>query len=61
MTGVNDIDLQWVAGLILGLHPPNERRRYFVTSHWLDANLESAVSGTAVQMSWRQFIKVFGS
>ena len=30
--------------LILGLRPANERRRYKVTpSHWLGANLESAL------------------
>ena len=33
-----------VSGLILGLRPANERRRYFVmTSHWLGASLESAL------------------
>ena len=33
-----------VSGLILGLRPANERRRYKVTpSHWLGANLESAL------------------
>ena len=33
-----------IAGLILGLRPANERRRYKVNavSHWLGANLESA-------------------
>ena len=32
------------AELILGLHPANERRRHKVTpSHWLGANLESAL------------------
>ena len=32
-------------GLILGLSPANERHRYFVNtvSHWLSANLESAM------------------
>ena len=34
-----------IAGLYLGLHPANERRRYKVNavSHWLGANLESAL------------------
>ena len=33
-----------ITGLILGLHPVNERRRYKVTpSHWLGANLDSAL------------------
>ena len=32
------------AGLILGLHPANERRRYKVTPPlWLGGNLESAM------------------
>ena len=38
--------LSFNAGLILGLHPANERRRHKVTpsiSHWLGANLESAL------------------
>ena len=36
-------------GLILGLHPANERLSYFVTvpSHWLGASLESALSITS--------------
>ena len=39
-------NVKWVTGLILGLHPANERRRYFCNdvSHWLGANLESALS-----------------
>ena len=37
--------IQLTPGLVLGLHPANERRRYFVTtSHWLGANLESALN-----------------
>ena len=38
--------LSFNAGLILGLHPANERRRHKVTasiSHWLGTNLESAL------------------
>ena len=39
-----DEELQLCAGLILGLRPANERRRYFVTaSHWLGTSLESAL------------------
>ena len=42
---------RWSSGLILGLRPANERRRYFVTqsnavSHWLGTSLESALKFT---------------
>ena len=46
MESLVDVVLHWIyiAGLILGLRPANERRRYKVTpSHWLGANLESAL------------------
>ena len=40
------ISKQINSGLIPGLRPANERRRYFVmndVSHWLGTNLESAL------------------
>ena len=48
ITSATQASMNWQAsltGLIPGLHPANERRRYFVTtSHWLGASLESTLN-----------------
>ena len=50
--------LQGVAGLILGLRPANERRRYFVNLE--SANLESALEWHCQKSSfWLQEISIF--